>query len=1230
VNLLSVKTEQLIIAVSILIVLGGFLFIENNNPTGAVISNLGGLDIMAVPTHETPTLTITDYPHNRTGHGELIVVNQSTAVGDGVYVKNMISWEKTGANILFFNMPFENNTINSSNGTRDYANGGNNGTVVGAIWQNDSGYDSHGAYNFSGAQDYIQISNSASLNEINSQSDFSIEMWIMPNNITYPDSTIGINLIAKKDLDNFGYQLKFAQTNDLFSLMFYIDGASPPLSVDSPSLVVGEWYHLVVTFRAGSITIYLNGEELTSDSGWSSTIPGSMEGDLYIGYVPDFSDLSFNGTIDEVRLYHLALPSQQVLLHYQNHTDYLYNTIYGLDEEWSACVTPNDGLADGLTKCTLPVTIKENQAPTQNSLPILNASTDLNLSEDNLTAYNLSIFDLENGNVTLIYNWTVNNSPLLVLNLPFEGNDRNEQNTAKDYSGKNNDGSVGDSLIWNSTIGYNGRGAYIFDGIVSLDVSTSESLSLNNNAISVELRFNASSLANPSDKNLDLLHKNGAYVIRFENITESRLIFSAGDFFQSMPLQSADNFETNRWYHIVGTYDGNVQKLYVDGVEVNSLVCNEQMSDPNIDSILIGNNFEGIIDEVRIYNRSLSAEQVFALYQNQTNVIVSNETALGETWAVSITPNDGEDDGLTKTSAELLLNIVPEIISVINLTTFTTYANTTLNTTNITYTDRNNQAGSVYFQWYVNNTLVANYTASSVANGTNVTFTLTSGNFTKYSEVNFSVYATDSFSNTTTVWSSTATILNVVPTFNTTLIGKSANSSLAFTYQMNCSDYDGDTLTYYDNISLFTINSTTGLITDSPLQSEAGNYSINITCSDGTVNITQNFTYRILDTTAAIVTFSSLLTPNSNITPDLNVSTGEVATCQYKNSTSDYANMATTGGTTHSQKLNSLSTGEHTLYVQCNDSAQNRANNSLVVVITSTIVESSNNTLLNLTSNLTQTVQLLNTINVTLNLSTTLNDTILTVGEYNTTPLSSSFALTGYTTAVYRYYTFSASDELKNAINQLTFHLYYNETQLTTLGISESALKVYFYNLTTSAWQQERNYSINTTSDFVEVNVTHLSTFTLGKSTVTAAATEDTTAASSSSSSSGATGWGVCGDLVCNDGEKCAATKDINQHKGPCAKDCGVCKVTSPSSSTGSNAEIPNTNKTSLMDTTPTKSSDNPKTSSSSNLIGKAFNSLSTSWSNLDKIWLVPVIALVLILSFVVAYLLTRRKKSKH
>jgi len=69
------------------------------------------------------------------------------------------------------------------------------------------------------------------------------------------------------------------------------------------------------------------------------------------------------------------------------------------------------------------------------------------------------------------------------------------------------------------------------------------------------------------------------------------------------------------WYHVAGTWDGTTQRLYLDGVEIDSQTPGGVLSDSYSDVTLASSNepFNGLLDEVRIYNRALSAGEIAQL-----------------------------------------------------------------------------------------------------------------------------------------------------------------------------------------------------------------------------------------------------------------------------------------------------------------------------------------------------------------------------------------------------------------------------------------------------------------------------------------------------------------------------------------------------------------------------------------------------------------------------------------
>ena len=75
----------------------------------------------------------------------------------------------------------------------------------------------------------------------------------------------------------------------------------------------------------------------------------------------------------------------------------------------------------------------------------------------------------------------------------------------------------------------------------------------------------------------------------------------------------------NQWHHVAGVYDGNVVKLYFDGTLDATAPWNQGMARNDFE-VFIGENaeekgrcFDGLIDDVRVYNYALSDNEIKAL-----------------------------------------------------------------------------------------------------------------------------------------------------------------------------------------------------------------------------------------------------------------------------------------------------------------------------------------------------------------------------------------------------------------------------------------------------------------------------------------------------------------------------------------------------------------------------------------------------------------------------------------
>ena len=84
-------------------------------------------------------------------------------------------------------------------------------------------------------------------------------------------------------------------------------------------------------------------------------------------------------------------------------------------------------------------------------------------------------------------------------------------------------------------------------------------------------------------------------------------------------LTAGNHLRSNRWTHLAATYDGARHRLYVNGVQVGSRSQSGAV-DGSANPLRIGGNtvwtnqhFEGLIDEVRIYDRALTQAELEAV-----------------------------------------------------------------------------------------------------------------------------------------------------------------------------------------------------------------------------------------------------------------------------------------------------------------------------------------------------------------------------------------------------------------------------------------------------------------------------------------------------------------------------------------------------------------------------------------------------------------------------------------
>ena len=194
--------------------------------------------------------------------------------------------------------------------------------------------------------------------------------------------------------------------------------------------------------------------------------------------------------------------------------------------------------------------------------------------------------------------------------------------TVNDESGCGNDGTIHEAT-W--TTGRDGN-ALNFDGMDDyVEIIDNDSLDLTTN-ISMCAWINASSFQYSGNPRIicKYMHPYSGYSLNIDaDDTDHNLLFEFRDINSNWHgAHGVTSLNDEKWHHVVGTFDGITIKVYVDGVLENTVDNASFVIKTNNDSLRFGQTpnvpeneiFKGIIDEVYIYNRSLSEEEIMYLY----------------------------------------------------------------------------------------------------------------------------------------------------------------------------------------------------------------------------------------------------------------------------------------------------------------------------------------------------------------------------------------------------------------------------------------------------------------------------------------------------------------------------------------------------------------------------------------------------------------------------------------
>jgi len=498
-----------------------------------------------------------------------------------------------------------------------------------------------GAIDFDGANDFIEVANNYSL------ATPMMSAWFKSNEPSGEDARPLSKFASITD----GWSAYLETPAGVLTQYIYndIDDAGVYLYPTTISQGAGQWYHVSLGIDANlKNLLYIDGVLVgntdSSTGSWDSFI-----GNFFMGQRGDATSF-FQGVLDEVRIYNTTLHAMDILTNYNNEKNAGAFLTFGSEET----ETPSGGVpihiktinnyisangfasptiyVDGSASSTINagwhhVVVTTDTGINASSTKIgLISSSYFNGSIDDIRVYNRAL-SLEDANrlyhlgATTKINKTLDRSNTgledgLVGHWTFDGKDL--INNAVDSSGSGNTGYLKGFTSTTTASGKIGQ-ALEFDG-------TDDYVDIPN--IAIPQNFTVTAWVNSSmSANDDIIIGSGATAA---GNTEAHFGYNNGNeirYFDVdlVPDTASVSISTaeykNTWKYITLTKEGNTTKIYSDGYLLNttsqtgtSLKSFTYLGVTTNNPSGATQRMHGKMDDIRVYNRALSVEEINRLY----------------------------------------------------------------------------------------------------------------------------------------------------------------------------------------------------------------------------------------------------------------------------------------------------------------------------------------------------------------------------------------------------------------------------------------------------------------------------------------------------------------------------------------------------------------------------------------------------------------------------------------
>jgi hypothetical protein len=430
--------------------------------------------------------------------------------------------------------------------------------------------------------------------------------WPMPiYRAQYEDSSGYALMVTTSETDQFGlrlhHQAGFGQVVE--------STTASPLSPNS-------WMHVAGVYDGSTAKLYLDGVLVQSVATGPITLRNAPYSPLVLGY-------GFEGVMDEVRIYHRALSRTDLFGLAQDGSDRRTPGVNAGADKIVTLLAPTTTLAgvatdDANSGATLVPTWKQVSGPAtatfsnvhtlapQVTFPatgtyrfMLEVSDGVLIGRDDLRV------EVTDGSVDLV-------SGLILHYKADEGTGT----LVADSSGLGHDGTYLGNPQWSA----DGQllGALALDGSSNVTTPAAADLGgMTRMTLSVWMRADRAlvDMTHPYPfvlNHTDYANNRGFALMTVLSETNTfgfRLHTGTGRREVTM-----DGVPSGTWVHVVATFDGQTMRLYRDGVLLDVNVTGP-IPLPSLDAPLqVGEGFEGLLDDVRIYDRALSPTEVQSLH----------------------------------------------------------------------------------------------------------------------------------------------------------------------------------------------------------------------------------------------------------------------------------------------------------------------------------------------------------------------------------------------------------------------------------------------------------------------------------------------------------------------------------------------------------------------------------------------------------------------------------------